>query len=321
MKRTLFLAAALLCLAGCSDMIENEAVSVRTVKAVINAEVDDVTSEPTVKVTFDGERLVWEGEESLAVIIGNNSSKTGSPTTYSVQELPTVAGVKGQFAGELTFSDPFTEADIVGVVYPYSEYCWTRYFGGQRIVMLVGASEASTARVQVQHRNNVLNGENAPLMAAVSSADLRDGDGFVARGLKLEWGCSLIRFNVYGRCEGMEDGEILKSVSLVSDSGKGIVGSSEYVISSGEYKFNAYKSNPVTVSLEDECTVADKTESDGIKLFAAVLPRGEGISFSKVTVTTDKAEYVMNVSRLLDLNPGKISLVGLNLYKFTRNQL
>lgn len=275
------------------------------------------------KVTFnDANQLVWEGDESVGVLLGNNSSTDTDATTRSTQALASVTN--GIFSGTID-QTTFALSDVKGLVYPFNTEHYYRYDGSSgRIVMCVGADNDKNPVPEVQKYNNVLSGRNVPLFCPLSSSDLiADGDSYKVEGKQFRWGCALIRFNIYGRASGMTDAEVLKSVDFYANASKAIVGRYEYVTNDGTFKFNGSVSKVATVQLEEECTIADKTKDSGIKVFMALLPRdvittGAG---AYVKVTTDRAVYQLDIAPTsINLAAGEVRLIGLDMTKFWSDQ-
>lgn len=305
--------AAATAFAACNnDALESSADTKTSVRFTVSAAAPQIT-----KVTFDSEKLVWEGNESIGLLIGNDASNTADPASRSTQELVTLEGTSGIFGGEVTLGD-FTTADIQGIVYPYSQKHYYRKNGtSQRIVMTVAVDE------QIQKQNNVLNGANAPLFCPLSYSDIiAKNNEYTIEGKQFQWGCTLVRFNIYGNNSQMAADEVFKSITLHSAAGTAIAGTSEWKVDANSLTFNGNTIDP-KVSLEEEVTIKDKTAEDGIKVFMALLPRGESYSFpagSYIRITTDKAEYVMFINTTMRLVAGEVRKIGLDLSKFTINR-
>lgn len=276
-----------------------------------------VSAQTPTKVCFNDEnQLVWEGSESIGILLGNNDSNEDTSTS-SNQELTTVS--TGIFSGNVDQSK-FSLSDVKGLVYPFDTQHYYRYDGSAgRIVMCVGADKDNPFP-EVQKSNGKLNGQYAPLFCTLTDSELIEKDGaYKVEGKQFKWGCALVRFNVYGTTAGLTSTEVLKSISLYTNAGKAIVGRSEYNMSTNKFVFNGKTSNIATVQLEEACTIADKTQENGIKVFMALLPRGAITTGSGayVSITTDKAEYRLDLASVpLTLNAGEVRLVGLNLANF-----
>lgn len=278
--------------------------------------------QPAGKVTFDGVDLVWDGTETLGVIIGDDNSVSGSPSTYNVQCLNTAA-TPGVFCGTVDLGS-FTEEDIHGVVIPYSATdSWFRNNNGSHRIVMQFGTVASKAIVQTQKYDNVLEGKYATLFAEMSSTDFRQDDlgRKKVENLDLKWGCALLRFNVYGTHSSMDDAEVLKSVALSIGNG---IGTAEWQIEAQSFNFNT-TSGTVTVNLEQACEIAGRNRDNGVKLFATLAPRAEkggtAASATKVVVTTDKAVYTKTISKSIQLYAGKVIQIGLDISSFKREAL
>ena len=309
--KTILKAAAFVALVGVAACNKTanpaEDVDLSTDKALFKVDVN-----PPTKVTFSGEDLVWEGDESIGILLGNSSS-TSEAATHSTQELVSVEGTKGIFEGVVTL-DKFTADDIKGIVYPFDVNHYYRLNGkSNRIVMTVATT------TQIQKHNNVLNGKNTPMFCSLTKDDLMIKNGaYVVEGKQLSWGCALVRFNVYGVNPMMEDDEYLVSVTLHSASGTALVGTSEWDYDAAAFRWNGKTFDP-TVQLEEQVTIKDKTSENGVKVYMALLNRGtyslsEG---SYVTVATNKSDYTMNLNTTIELNAGEVRKIGLDLSKFS----
>ena len=309
--KTILKAAAFMALAGvvACNKTANPAEEVKpTDKALFKVDVN-----PPTKVTFSGEDLVWEGDESIGILLGNESSTSTDASSRSTQKLASVEGTTGIFEGVVTL-DNFTADDIKGIVYPFDENHYYRRNGtSNRIVMTVATTP------QLQKSNNVLNGKNTPMFCSLTKDDLMLKNGaYIVEGKQLSWGCALVRFNVYGVNSMMEADEYLVSVTLHSASKTAIAGTSEWDYGTGEFKFNGKAVDPV-VQLEEQVTIKDKTSENGVKVYMALLNRGT-LSLSEgsyVTVSTNKSEYTMNINTTIELNAGEVRKIGLDLSKFS----
>ena len=306
---SLMLTAALLLFVSCNDQqYETDLDNSNTITMSVKTTTPVLGSDEDTKVTFSGENLVWESTDNIGILLGNNSSASGSPSTYSTQELSTKAGYPGVFTGTVSLGD-FTTENILGVVYPYYEGSWVTYKNGLRLVMQVGT------KTQVQNTNNVLNGANFPLFSEISYSDISESGGvYSIEDKAFNWGCSVIRFNIYGTKTGMASDEIFKTISLKGTS-KAIVGTAEWKIADDAFVFNGSVNNYAKVSLTEECTIADKTSTDGIKVFMAVLPRGT-MTFTEVKIETDKAVYTKSISQSMDISAGNVKRVALDMSNF-----
>lgn len=319
MKKYILLSAAL-CLASAAVSCNQEtqpaspAEGGNTLELTISADMPVLDG---TKVNFNGADLQWEGNESIAVVFGDNTCAIAKPTVLSqvaamsantTSSLST-GSAPGVFSGTVSLKN-FEKENIIGAVYPANDKCSYRYNSGARIVMNIGID------TQVQHSNNVLNGENAPLYAQFDYTDINGNDGgkHTVEGLQFEWGCSLIRFNIYGQFAGMSSSEVLRSISVKGGS-TGIAGTTE-VKADGSKVFNGVSNATVTVELEEECTIADKTSADGIGVYMALLPRGVAADFTNITVVTDKAVYNKAISKSLPLAAGTVYEVGIDLSTF-----
>ncbi len=279
-------------------------LSVSTVMGNLNNAATRVLFNPE-----DSTQLLWEGNETLGVMIGNSSSKTGDAATYSTQPLATVTGRKGVFEGDVTLGSWTTE-DIRGIVCPCNEHAWIRYNSDFRIVCRVGSEK------QIQLHNNVLNGEYAPVFAEVSLADFNvNGNTYSIEDKQLQWACSMFRYNIYGKHPQMNANEIFKSITITCVSSWHLSGTYEWKIGQGKAVYNAVASY-IETELQEECTIADKTQANGIKVFGVLLPRNT--TFVGLKVVTDKATYnkTINYTSTALNTPGTVLPVNIDLSTF-----
>ena len=291
MKKVLLNIAAGLCLISCSmeEQLPDNPASGNCIKVSFET-LAPSTDAPT-KTTLDGEQLVWTGDETLDVLIGNSGSSDASTSkAVALNFDPSTT----TFNGVIDLGS-FTESDIRAITVPGNSGAW-----------ISCENDAYHANIplalnQVQVKDGVMNGDNFPLYADITdeiraNCKLEDGS-FRFRNIQLEWACSAVRFNVYGTHAAMDSNEILKSVSVSMDE-------------------------EITVSLSESATIAGKNAEDGVKIFMAIRPYGSNIN--SVTVTTDKAVYelsgkngALKVLEGEDIR-GNMYQFGLNLAKFER---
>ena len=258
----------------------------------------------------DSTKMMWEGNETLGVMIGNTGSKTGDAATYSTQPLATVNGRKGVFEGDVTLGSWTTE-DIRGIVCPCTEHAWIRYNSDFRIVCRVGSEK------QVQAHNNVLNCRYAPVFAEITLADFNvNGNTYSIEDKQLRWACSMFRYNIYGKHPQMNNDEIFKSITITCVSSWHLAGTYEWKIGQGKAVYNGIASF-IETELTEECTIADKTQENGIKVFGVLLPRNT--TFIGLKVVTDKATYnkTINYTSTALSTPGTVLPVNIDLSTFT----
>ena len=291
MKKVLLNIAAGLCLISCSmeEQLPDNPASGNCIKVSFET-VAPSTDAPT-KTTLDGEQLVWTGDETLDVLIGNSGSSDASTSKAVALNFDPATTT---FNGVIDLGS-FTESDIRAITVPGNSGAW-----------ISCENDAYHANIpltlnQVQVKDGVMNGDNFPLYADITdeiraNCKLEDGS-FRFRNIQLEWACSAVRFNVYGTHAAMDSNEILKSVSVSMDE-------------------------EITVSLSESATIAGKNAEDGVKIFMAIRPYGSNIN--SVTVTTDKAVYelsgkngALKVLEGEDIR-GNMYQFGLNLAKFER---
>lgn len=293
--------------AGCSKVepgedpgLPGERISFR-----VNSQVPPLEYEGS-KVTFNGHDLMWEGSETMDVLIGNSST-----TAFSQGQAAVLTNDgANRFTGEFDLNGSFTASDIRAITVPAGHQSWVKTASG---VVCPIAFE------QVQKDPDVMNGENFPLWAPVSQAMLdeaRQTDGsYILDNVTLRWGCAVLRFNVYGAHSAMESGEVLESISLITDDyfpknfAAGL--SSDALVRTND-------ADQTIVKLQNGAVVNGRTADNGIKVYMAIFP-GE-VKLHEVKVTTDKGIYTLKTSYQLtggDLR-GQVIQLGLNLSKFER---
>ena len=269
---------------------------------------------PETRVSFDASgQLYWEGGESAGLIFGNAGSLNGNDRLTA--ELPE-GDKKGVWAGEVNLGK-FTLNDLRGVVCPYNDNHYYRRNGSSyRIVMTIGGrQDGDNLWHQVQHKDGELNGDNIALFCPLDPDDIVIENGrYIVDGKEFQWGCSLVRFNIYGSGSELLPDEVFRSIELNVKSTSNIIGRQEWAIETGTFAFNGV-SNKVMTELEEPLTLADRTSENGIKVFMTLMSRNFTFtSGSTVTVHTDKADYTIPVEAGLDLStPGRVRRIGIDL--------
>jgi hypothetical protein len=280
---------------------------------------------PETKVTFDESgQLFWEGGESVALLFGNDNSIGGNDRLTAKLDQ---GDKKGVFSGDVDLGT-FTTDNLRGVVYPYNpDHYYRRNGASYRIVMQVGgARDENKVFHQTQHRNGVLNGENIALFCVLYPEDaiVKDGN-YLIDGKKFQWGCSLVRFNIYGQGAKLASDEVFRSLELNANTGGPLIcGVQEWKIESSEFIWNGV-SNNVILELEEPCTIADKSKENGIIIYMSLLSRNITLKQgTKVTIHTDKSNYSFELAKDIPFDmsaPGKIKKVSIDMSKFVTNEL
>lgn len=275
-----------------------------------------VVAEP-LRVTLAGEEILWENTEQLAVLFGAAKDTAGGPGgPRAILESAGEGRFKGTADLESWYLKDYSLDDIKAVATPADRNF--RYENSEGFVRLACPVEA----LQVQRQDGVLNGEYVPLFAWVTSAQLRQEDGkYTLDGIRLNYGCALMRLHIYGTAPDMAADEIFKSVTIQCSS-KAITGTGYWYKSSGfASSVSASTSTPILVKLEENCTVAGRASEDALQIYAATLPRysaGNTPTLTKLTVTTNKRVYEKSVSTTLKLQAGHVLPVKVDLSTFTR---
>ena len=247
----------------------------------------DFEDENGTKVTLeDGGAFQWTGTETASVIVGKEETSTTKKTNGLQIELPSKA--PGVFEGTIDLGS-FSEEDVKGIVIPHAAGAYYYYNSGNKQYRFY----IPISNSQTQTENGVLNPTYCPFIAASTFDGLSTG----GTPLQLQSAGALLRFNVYGKHAQQSDGEVLKSIRVDEANSKVISGRCEWIYNTSG-SFNSNGSSYVTASLTEPCTIADKTQANGVKLFAGVVLAGSR-TLGKITVTTDRAVYTKTISKSL----------------------
>ena len=288
---------------------------------------------PVTKVTFDdGGQLVWEDQDSVALLIGDDSCRGSRPDNSSLVGLLTSVD-DGVFEGIVDLG-AFNRDDIQGAIYPYSDAHHFRIYENEGVKynclgMLVGGKMTEDGDfLQIQKKDNVLHGGNVTLFSRFTPDYTKDhpnnnfeyGGKYLLDDKVFDWGSALIRFNIYGKHAVMDESEVLTSVVLAPKMA-GLAGVHYYVEGNDGFMTMAdavstTDRNTVTVTLEEGVSLADKTQENGVKVFMSLLPKGN-VTFpegAEVTVYTDKWFYYVPLSGIsVNLECGKVRKVALDM--------
>ena len=282
----------------------------QTIKVSVAADIPGLEDSDT-KTTFSGQTLVWNGNETMDVLIGNYDV-SGSQSGLLHNNGHNI------FEGEFQIdTDKFTEDDMAAITVPGGAGSRAVKNGTNFIAQMYISDD------QVQADDNVMNGDNFPLYALLDDttrAACKQSDGsYKFEGISLQWGCGVIRFNVYGTHSSMLPGEILKSVKIYS--GYGITASSMITIPANGTLYNT-KHRVMKVSLSNGTTIAGKSKEDGVKLFLALPAKTGKTSIEKIEIETDKAVYIKDIDAVNwtsgTNHRGKVYQYGLNIAGFKR---
>lgn len=288
-------------------------------------------SVPSTKVTLDGESLVWEAADKVALLVGNATSTGDGVSDRSANNslsasLETVKNESeeaelGVFGGEVELGS-FAAADLKALVYPYSAATFYRYDaeGGQIAVPVGGTPDASGNYTMTQSATGVLDGANIALLAEIPEDKLPAvNDGKVSiEGLAFRFACSIIRFNIYGIADTMGPSEVIESITLAPDCDAALAGYQVFSRKDSTWTFSGTARKSVTVALastEGACPVG-KPSSAGVVIYMPVLSRGDITlgTGTTVTIKTNVKSYVLPLAETsITLNPGDIRRVSLNL--------
>jgi len=289
LKNKILVLAVIFLAVGCSIEEQTPAAgSDDGQKVKFSLTADFPESCPESKVTLDRSGLTWTGNETATLIFGKDGANNSNNPN-----LPSVA--PGVFEGEITIPSGFTIENLRGIVVP-----------GENGANFRGDVAATPARIrmynayaQTQSTNGTLNTKHLSLFAELSYSELvKDADNkyTLPSGKRLNSGSDLINFTIYGIHPEMEDGEIFKSLRI--DSDKVLANRCEYAIGSGSRYYYANGETYVSVQLTEEVGFSQDKEN-GIKVYLSVLASLER-AINKITIKTDKATYVKNISQTLD---------------------
>lgn len=289
--------------------------------------------QPATKVTFDdGGQLVWEDQDSVTLLIGDDTSRGSRPDNSSLTGM-LVSVDAGVFEGVVDLG-AFNRDDIQGAVYPYSDEHHYRVYENEGVKyncigMLVGGVRTEDGDFhQIQKKDNVLHSGSVTLFSRFTPDYTKDhpnnnfeyGGKYLLDDKVFDWGSALIRFNIFGKHAVMDETEILKSVVLTPKMA-GLAGVHYYVEGNDGFMtlddaVSSTDKNTVTVTLEEGVTLADKTQENGVKMFMSLLPKGK-VTFpegAEVTVYTDKWFYYVPLSGIsVDLVEGRVRKVALDM--------
>ena len=245
------------------------------------------------KTTFDGETLVWTGNETMGVLVADENSTSLDKTTSSVL---TIDPQTYTFSGVVTLGE-FKDSDIRAVTVPSNPEAWVYYDKEQNGF----STRIPISTNQIQNKDGVMNGDNFPLSAMITddvrSSSRQDDGSYLFKGIKLQWECAAIRFNIYGMHSEMKTDEAFTSLSVL---------------------FN--DSQEVNVSLVEKVYIYGKTKAKGLKMFMAIPSSAKTIK--RISIRTTKAIYTLKGESLMTLEGddirGNVYQFALALSKFER---
>ena len=279
----------------------------------------DYPISPDTKVAFgEGEtpQLTWTGDETLAVLVGKSNTTTKASEGL---QIPLKSVAPGVFSGEIDLGE-FTLDDIQGIAVPAEGGAFFGYNNSaNRINMPIPAEQTQTV-------NGVFNPLYVPFFAKFTKDNLgvADSNGTYKTGaVELSHGTDLVQINVYGKHAAMSDGEVIKSVKIVTDNR--ITGEARWTITDDLANTglgsNSQGPKYVHVNFDGNETIADKTKDNGVKLYASIVLGGNR-TFTYVEVVTDKATYTKEVSKVIGPATNRlvfnIHRIGFDLSTFDR---
>lgn len=248
------------------------------------------------KTTFDGETLVWSGNETMGILLADENSTSLAKTSSSVL---TIDPATCTFSGVVNLGD-FEDSDIRAVTVPANSEAWVCYDADKKNF----STRIPLAENQLQTKDGVMNGDNFPLSAMITeevlAAGRQDDGSYEFQGIKLQWECAAIRFNIYGMHPNMKTDESFVSVSVTFNDSQ---------------KYN--------VSLVEKVYMFGKNKSSGLKVFMAI--PSDVKTIEKVSVRTSRAVYTLEsdgkplMTMSGDDLSGNVYQFGLSLSKFTRD--
>lgn len=274
--------------------------------------------------TADGETLYeWKGNETVGVLFGNTTaSPSGSYAPETIAAIPVKATGKGVFSGEIDLGS-WKVDDIQAVVYPYDGHSWIKNNSGElRLVMHTGGQYKDPIEY-TQEKSGAFNPDNLPVFATVTKDELtKASDTEYSIKKSMQWGCSIMKLQLYGLPEGAASDESLKRMELYTNTSKAVTGNSEYKLtgsSAGSFAINGEKKNLVTVDLKEKASLSKSSQEKPIVIYAGLAARQEEYTFSNdgegyVNVVTDKATYkIPYTARAFNLTTGVVSTFDLKI--------
>ena len=283
----------------------------KTITMSVSANV--VALEPETKTTFSGQELVWNGDETMNVLIGNETAHQ----TVTINNTKATSGFN-TFAGSFTLNSGFTDSDMLVLTVPGGNVTDSYIYkdSGNTLTARIPISAS-----QVQAEDGVMNGDNFPLYAILTDAErtaCKTGENsYNFEGIDLKWACGVIRFNVVGNHPAIEDDEVVESVKLVTNGG---FTNLTLLRLTNEACWSNTNLKNITVSLTNQPVLYGKdTEDSGVKVFMALPAQTNGNYINEMIVTTNKAVYKKTVSKQLAANPrGLVYQLNLKLGTFNR---
>lgn len=297
--------AGLLLAVSCQrENVRTGSPSPRAITLSIGAEPAFFSEEDS-KIALSNNNPVWEGNETMSILIGNDSST--SPENGLQAKVPSAKN--GVFTGDITLS-PYNLGDIHGAVVPADNGAW--YNGADQTIV------ANIAASQTQTWAGTFMGGNVPFFSFVDlDSFIANGDNsYTFRAMTLKPACAILRLNFFGTAPGMDADESLKSVTLYSADGKDLAGTVSRA-ADGSCTLNG--TSPVTLLLENGTLLAGKARNQGVKTFISILPygdAGESVTINKVVVTTDKADYTATFAQELTPCAGQVIQAAIDMAGF-----
>ncbi len=274
--------------------------------------------------TADGATIYeWSGNETIGVLFGNTSaSPSGSYAPDAIAAIPVKAAGKGVFSAEIDLGS-WTVDDIQAVVYPYDGHSWIKNNSGElRLVMHTGG-EYKDPIVYSQEKSGLFNPDNLPVFAPVTKAELtKASDTEYSIKKTMQWGCSIMKFQIYGVPEGASSDETLKRIELFTNTSKAVTGNSEYKLtgsSAGTFAINGEKNNLVTVDLKENASLAKSSQKNPVVIYAGLAARQDEYTFSNdgngyLNAITNKGTYkIPYTARNFNLTTGVVSVFDLKI--------
>jgi len=304
MKRIAFFTICMVMLSSCMQEMESP-VGGKEVTFSFNVNV------PASKTALD-DTLKWTGEETMTLVFGKlaigGKDNTSNPTLSST--------APGVFSGTVTIPSGFSISDLQGFVVPGENGAWFDWTGDSSKASADIRMEVPSE--QIQKENDIAELSYIPFFYDMKDGDLinnADGSYSLRGGITLRCAADFLRFNVYGKHPDQAEGEVLKSIKIVSTlnggSKKNITGKTAWPIN-GTAGVNNTGNDYAKVTLQEAVTIADKTVENGVKVYAAVVFGGKRY-IEKIILETDKALYTKTFS--------PITFNSMNLDKLTIHQI
>ncbi|MBQ7640696.1 MAG: hypothetical protein IJS91_06900 [Bacteroidales bacterium] len=291
----------------------------------------------TVRATFpdlDGD-FTEAPSNNLKVLIGNELSMSAADG----KQVSLVEVEPGVFSGEIDLGR-FTIDDVryVGWGTPWKgvpEPLFVYNAEGHTCVRAnVPTNTIKLVPRQIQKKSGIL---DRFFMYAPLKLVKQDDGSYLADNVQLRHACAYVLFNIYGKARKMDKEEILRSVTITrytqeeaDENGIERVGNhinAQPFINAETGRIWNYINGRTseTVLLQEQCTLADRKKTDGVKVYMCTYgnggPRGRAFSYIRtIKVETDAAVYTRTLDEYrYERSAGEVTTIDVDLSKFKRS--